>query len=149
MLLLYTLPKTNLAPENETSQKERIVFQPSLFRCELLVSVMENDVHFTPPWLRSVGGEILSSILCLCSGEIAPWNRNPCLSQPGFHKEKPWGDKAREIFWRKIVIFQNMFLSCFARKSFRKMWLFLGLAPAYLALVSFTRTLVFLDTLKR
>ena len=32
-----TLPKTNIAPEKLPSQKERIVFQPSIFRCELLV----------------------------------------------------------------------------------------------------------------
>ena len=33
-----TLPETNIASENRTSQKETIVFQPSIFRCELLVS---------------------------------------------------------------------------------------------------------------
>ena len=31
---LYTLPETNIAPENGPSQKETIVFQPSIFRCE-------------------------------------------------------------------------------------------------------------------
>ena len=36
---IYTLPETNIfAPENRPSQKETIVFQPSIFRCELLVS---------------------------------------------------------------------------------------------------------------
>ncbi len=34
-----TLPKTNQnASENRPSEKETIVFQPSIFRCELLVS---------------------------------------------------------------------------------------------------------------
>ena len=33
-----TLPETNIAPENRSSQKERIVFQPSIFRCKLAVS---------------------------------------------------------------------------------------------------------------
>ena len=33
-----TLPKTNTAPEKLPSQKERIVFQPSIFRCKLAVS---------------------------------------------------------------------------------------------------------------
>ena len=33
-----TLPRTNVAPENRPSQKETIVFQPSIFRCKLLVS---------------------------------------------------------------------------------------------------------------
>ena len=33
-----TLPKANIAPEELPSQKERIVFQPSIFRGELLVS---------------------------------------------------------------------------------------------------------------
>ena len=28
-----TLPETNIAPETRPSQKERIVFQPSMFRC--------------------------------------------------------------------------------------------------------------------
>ena len=32
-----TLPETNIAPEKMVSQKERIVFQPSTFGCELLV----------------------------------------------------------------------------------------------------------------
>ena len=32
-----TLPKTNIAPENRPSQRERIVFQPSIFRGQLLV----------------------------------------------------------------------------------------------------------------
>ena len=36
---VITLLETNIAPENRPSQKERIVFQPSIFRCELLVSV--------------------------------------------------------------------------------------------------------------
>ena len=31
-------PKTNISPENRPSQKERIVFQPSIFRCKLLIS---------------------------------------------------------------------------------------------------------------
>ena len=37
--LELTLPETNskFAPENRLSQKERIVFQPSIFRCELLI----------------------------------------------------------------------------------------------------------------
>ena len=36
---VVTLPKTNIAPESRLSQKETIVFQPSIFRCErLLVS---------------------------------------------------------------------------------------------------------------
>ena len=36
--LALTLPETNIAPENRPSQKEGLVFQPSIFRCELLVS---------------------------------------------------------------------------------------------------------------
>ena len=34
---MVTLPETNIAPENMVSQKETILFQPSIFRCELLV----------------------------------------------------------------------------------------------------------------
>ena len=41
-LVLYTLwstlPETNIAHTNRPSQKETIIFQPSIFRCELLVS---------------------------------------------------------------------------------------------------------------
>ena len=33
-----TLHKTNIAPENRPSQKETSIFQPSIFRCRLLVS---------------------------------------------------------------------------------------------------------------
>ena len=39
---LYTLPETNkFAPEKRPSQKETIVFQPSIFRCQLAVSFRE------------------------------------------------------------------------------------------------------------
>ena len=42
---LGTLPETNIfAPENRPSQKERIVFQRSIFRCELLVWMRVVDV---------------------------------------------------------------------------------------------------------
>ena len=34
----YSLPETNRAPEIRQSQKETIVFQLSIFRCEMLVS---------------------------------------------------------------------------------------------------------------
>ena len=33
----YTLLETNMAPENRPGRKRKIVFQPSIFRCELLV----------------------------------------------------------------------------------------------------------------
>ena len=36
-----TLLETNTAPENRPSQKETIVFQPSIFRCKLAVSFRE------------------------------------------------------------------------------------------------------------
>ena len=41
-----TLPKTNMAPENRPSQKEGIVFQPSIFRC--YVSFREGNQRFKP-----------------------------------------------------------------------------------------------------
>ena len=34
----HTLPETNISPENRASRKERILFQPSIFRGELAVS---------------------------------------------------------------------------------------------------------------
>ena len=43
-----TLPETNIAPENRPSQKETIVFQPSNFSCELLVSGREKNSKFSP-----------------------------------------------------------------------------------------------------
>jgi len=30
--MVYILPETNITPENRQSQKERIIFQPSIFR---------------------------------------------------------------------------------------------------------------------
>ena len=36
--LVYTLPETSVTPESRPSQKDTNLFQPSLFRCELLVS---------------------------------------------------------------------------------------------------------------
>ena len=38
MLIFRGVTKNNIASENEPSQKETIVFQPSIFRGELLVS---------------------------------------------------------------------------------------------------------------
>ncbi len=32
IVMLYTLPKTNMAPENRPSQKGDFIFQPSIFR---------------------------------------------------------------------------------------------------------------------
>ena len=32
-MVYHALPETNIAPENRPSQKETIVFQPSIFRC--------------------------------------------------------------------------------------------------------------------
>ena len=42
------LPKTNIAPENRPSQKEKIVFQfqPSIFRCKLAVSFREGILNY-------------------------------------------------------------------------------------------------------
>ena len=40
---IYTLPESNIAPENRVSQKETIVFQPSIFRCKLAVSFREGN----------------------------------------------------------------------------------------------------------
>ncbi len=37
-MVLPSLPETSTAPEKIASQKERIVFQPSILRGELLVS---------------------------------------------------------------------------------------------------------------
>ena len=50
-----TLLETNIAPENRPSQKERIVFQPSIFRGKLAVSFREGIFFFTAgpqdlPW---------------------------------------------------------------------------------------------------
>ena len=56
-----TLPETNIAPENRPSQKETIVFQPSISRCKLLVSgrvppsatlpgVFGNGLQSSRPW---------------------------------------------------------------------------------------------------
>ena len=50
-VLVFTLPKTNsLAPEKLPSQKETIVFQPSIFRC--YVSFREGN-HTSFPWSRT------------------------------------------------------------------------------------------------
>ena len=38
IIVTDTLPETNIALENRVSQKETIVFQPTIFRGELLVS---------------------------------------------------------------------------------------------------------------
>jgi len=36
--LYYTLPETNIAPENRQTPKRKVVFQPSIFRGKLFVS---------------------------------------------------------------------------------------------------------------
>ena len=37
--ILCILPKTNIAPENRSSQKERIIFEPSIFMCKNVKNV--------------------------------------------------------------------------------------------------------------
>ena len=59
MVLIYqgpvqkpTLPETNVAPESRPSQKERIVFQPSIFRCDVSFregTLLGGIALFTPP----------------------------------------------------------------------------------------------------
>ena len=47
----YTLPETNIAPARKPSQKETIVFQPSIFRC--YVSFREDILsHCIPKYLQ-------------------------------------------------------------------------------------------------
>ena len=50
-----TLPETNIAPEDRPSQKETIVFQSSIFRCELLVYRRVSTWRIIPvsKWLGS------------------------------------------------------------------------------------------------
>ena len=51
-ILVFTLPKTNsLAPEKLPSQKETIVFQPSIFRC--YVSFREGN-HTSFPLIKNL-----------------------------------------------------------------------------------------------
>ena len=57
----FTLPETNIAPENRPSQKERIVFQPSIFRGKPLVSgrVYQGiHHHSSPPFGRDFFGVV-------------------------------------------------------------------------------------------
>ena len=48
--------KLNTAPENRPSQKQTIVFQPSIFRCELLALLVSGANHPWPwiRWIRSI-----------------------------------------------------------------------------------------------
>ena len=51
-IISNTLPETNQnAPENRPSQKETIVFQPSIFRCKLAVSFREGRKSKSIKWL--------------------------------------------------------------------------------------------------
>ena len=57
----FTLPKTNIAPENRASQKETLVFQPSIFRCYVSFREGKSPLHVpnkrstsTTSFLRSV-----------------------------------------------------------------------------------------------
>ena len=50
-LLVYTLHKTNMAPENRPSQK-KLIFQPSIFGGKLAVSFREGRCVSTEVWFR-------------------------------------------------------------------------------------------------
>ena len=47
----YTLPETNIAPENRPSQKETIVYQPSIFQGQA-VSFMEDTLWGRLKWFN-------------------------------------------------------------------------------------------------
>lgn len=50
-----TLPETKIfTPENKVSQKERVVFQASIFRCTLLVSVELKTIEMPQLALRAL-----------------------------------------------------------------------------------------------
>ena len=54
ILQKVTLPETNgkFAPENSISQKEAIIFQPSIFRGELAVSFREGKFELPRRWFH-------------------------------------------------------------------------------------------------
>ena len=72
---IHTLPETKMYPENGPKPKWKVVFQPSIFRCELLVSggvsttenehVLNKKYIFQPLIsgdIRSFSGEYINGI---------------------------------------------------------------------------------------
>ena len=68
--LYSTLPKTNIAPENRPSQKETIVFQPFIFRGELLVSG-----RVLPPYSGRSNSDPFRSKICRSGREARNGSR--------------------------------------------------------------------------
>ncbi len=77
----FTLPETNIAPENRQSQKETIVFQPSIFRCELLVSGRVNgvkEISYPPKkGLTMMGLLFVESFLLMFNRDTDTYVANP------------------------------------------------------------------------
>ena len=69
-----TLSKTNIAPENRPSQKETIVFQPSIFGCELLVSERVYNIYISTYYVFSFESWNLMSFQAFCNDEKKTWN---------------------------------------------------------------------------
>ena len=70
MFWMDTLPDTNVAPENRPPQLERIVFQPSIFRCELLVSGSVIPISSVESIHKSHSGKHLQSITPLTKKNV-------------------------------------------------------------------------------
>ncbi len=70
-----TLPETNIAPENRPSQLERIVFQPSIFRGELLVAGRVQ----CGLWFKKVAN-VMETELRLSSNSMDPSSVSKCWS---------------------------------------------------------------------
>ena len=58
----FTLPKANIAPENRPSQKETIVFQPSIFRGYVLVFRGVIIYFFNKKWLDAINWRLFQLI---------------------------------------------------------------------------------------
>ena len=61
-----TLPETNIAPKNRPFQTETIVFQPSIFRCDMLVfwDLGAVDLNISETlWIQGKRGSWSSNVL--------------------------------------------------------------------------------------
>ena len=109
-LFFVALPKTNIAPENKSSQKERSIFQPSI-----LPQNMTPDCPIQPWHNPSIGGICWYITVYILSVSRKPVRQTPYILSPNRQKLKLLFEN---LFCNNPTIWKLFFVVFESKRSF-------------------------------
>ena len=112
-LFFVALPKTNIAPENKSSQKERSIFQPSI-----LPQNMTPDCPIQPWHNPSIGGICWYITVYILSVSRKPVRQTPYILSPNRQKLKLLFEN---LFCNNPTIWKVVFCCFWIKKKFWKL----------------------------